>query len=152
MYICVTHVDSKTKVICTQEPMRTGPSFPDIQGLNLDWADKSNWPLSLDSSGVYLSAPKYYGTCADDADTNVVGFIESLTEQDYNQRKRDEFYARQPYDSWVFDENTLIWSSPVPYPTDGEDYIWHEETTSWYPDDGNDYVWNEATQSWDENS
>lgn len=131
MYICVTHIDSKTKVICTEAAMSTGPAFPKVKGSVLQWADESNWPVSMDNNGVYLTAPKYYGVCDDDADTDVVGVCGTMTESEYNQLKRDEFYARQPFASWVFDEDTLLWNPPVAYPDDGNEYEWDEETTSW---------------------
>ena len=130
-HIVITEVDAKTKVPCTVEPQRTGPSMPKIKGLALDWADKSTWPVELDPTGVYLRAPKYYGTCDDDADLTVAGVLEVISEAEWLQRKRDEFYARQPYPSWVFDETTLVWSSPAPYPTDGKIYRWDEPTVSW---------------------
>ena len=47
---------------------------------------------------------------------------------------RDAFIAPQPYPSWVLDEQTCLWESPVAYPTDGLIYSWNEETTSWIED------------------
>jgi hypothetical protein len=44
---------------------------------------------------------------------------------------RDAFIPPKPYSSWTLNEETCQWDSPVPYPTDGESYIWNEETTSW---------------------
>jgi hypothetical protein len=43
----------------------------------------------------------------------------------------DVFYAPSPFPSWVLNEATWIWESPVPYPTDGKYYIWDESTVSW---------------------
>ena len=43
----------------------------------------------------------------------------------------DVFYAPQPYPSWTIEAPTWIWTAPVPYPEDGEIYIWDEPTTSW---------------------
>jgi hypothetical protein len=43
----------------------------------------------------------------------------------------DVFYAPKPYDSWVLDQTKWIWKAPVDYPSDGKDYTWNEETTSW---------------------
>jgi hypothetical protein len=136
-HIVITEVDVKTKVPCTVEPQRTGPSMPQIKGLVLDWADKSTWPVEINSTGKYLRAPKYYGTCDDDADLTVAGVLEELTQVEWTTRKHDEFYARQPYPSWVWNSFDFTWSSPVPYPEDagtGEPpkrYTWDEETTSW---------------------
>ncbi len=48
---------------------------------------------------------------------------------------RDAFIAPTPYPSWILDESTCRWDSPVPYPTVSEGseefYKWDEETTSW---------------------
>ncbi len=44
---------------------------------------------------------------------------------------RDAFIPPKPYLSWLLDENTCLWQPPVPYPTDGQDYDWNEETKSW---------------------
>ena len=43
----------------------------------------------------------------------------------------DVFYAPKPYNSWVLDETKWLWKAPVDYPSDGKDYTWNEETTSW---------------------
>jgi len=44
---------------------------------------------------------------------------------------RDAFIAPQPYNSWVLDEFSCLWKSPVPMPNDGKSYEWDEETVSW---------------------
>jgi len=41
------------------------------------------------------------------------------------------FAAPQPYPSWTLNQDTYLWESPVPYPTDGKIYSWDEATTSW---------------------
>lgn len=43
----------------------------------------------------------------------------------------DAFIPPKTFPSWVLDEATCQWEAPVPYPTDGTDYYWDEETTSW---------------------
>ena len=43
----------------------------------------------------------------------------------------DVFYAPQPYPSWILNNNTWLWESPIPYPTDGKVYIWDETITNW---------------------
>ena len=45
--------------------------------------------------------------------------------------QRDAFIPPQPFPSWVINEETCLWSSPVPYPTDDKRYSWDEATTSW---------------------
>ena len=50
---------------------------------------------------------------------------------------RDAFIPPKPYNSWVLNETTCLWESPVPYPTDigtpesPKRYTWDEDTTSW---------------------
>ena len=44
---------------------------------------------------------------------------------------RDAFIPPKPYNSWVLNETTCLWEAPVAHPTDGEKYIWNEETTTW---------------------
>lgn len=44
---------------------------------------------------------------------------------------RDAFIPPQTYPSWILNENTCLWESPVPFPNDGNPYVWNEETLSW---------------------
>jgi hypothetical protein len=44
---------------------------------------------------------------------------------------RDAFIPPKPYASWLLDENSCLWSAPVPYPDDGEWYQWDESTGDW---------------------
>ncbi len=44
---------------------------------------------------------------------------------------RDAFMAPQPFNSWILNEDTCQWDSPVPYPTDDKRYTWDEPTTNW---------------------
>ena len=43
----------------------------------------------------------------------------------------DAFIPPKPFASWVLNETTCLWESPVAYPTDGGRYNWDEATTSW---------------------
>ena len=42
----------------------------------------------------------------------------------------DAFYAPQPFPSWSLDD-AYVWQAPVPYPADGEHYVWDEEQLAW---------------------
>lgn len=44
---------------------------------------------------------------------------------------RDAFIAPKPYSSWELNEDTCQWESSIPYPDDGKEYHWDEDTTSW---------------------
>ncbi len=47
--------------------------------------------------------------------------------------QRDAFIDQKPYPSWVLNEQTCQYESPVPKPesTDTVRYIWNEDTVSW---------------------
>ena len=44
---------------------------------------------------------------------------------------RDAFIPPKPYPSWILNEDTCNWKSPVPYPIDGKNYIWNETDQTW---------------------
>ncbi len=44
---------------------------------------------------------------------------------------RDAFISLKPFESWVLNEETCQWETPLPYPTDDKDYLWDEPTISW---------------------
>lgn len=44
---------------------------------------------------------------------------------------RDAFISPKPYDSWLLDETTCLWVSPIEYPTDGFTYAWNEAELAW---------------------
>ena len=137
MHIVVTEVDAVTKVVCTSEPQRTGPSMPAIKGLQIVWQDKSTWPVEVAQDGTYLRAPKYFGTCDADADLNVAGMLEVLTETEWDERRVTEHEATKPYPSWVGYLETMSWAAPVARPANaimnGGDtrYQWDEATVNW---------------------
>ena len=131
MYICVTEVDAVTKIVCTAEPQRTGPSMPTVKGWTHIWHDQSTWPVEVASDGTYLRAPRYYGTCDDDADTTI--------ELEFNAAKVAEHEARKPYPSWIGYLDTMTWAAPVARPADAVmnggnvRYQWDEATVNWIP-------------------
>ena len=130
-HICITEVDAVTKIVCTSAPQRTGPSMPAVKGWVHLWHDSSTWPIATASDGTYLRAPRYYGTCDDDADTTIVGILQVLTEEEYASARTVEYQARKPYPSWVGNEEAMTWDAPTPCPQDDKQYYWDEPTTSW---------------------
>jgi hypothetical protein len=46
-------------------------------------------------------------------------------------KQRDAFIPPKPFASWILDEETCLWNAPTPYPDDGKDYRWNEDTLSW---------------------
>ena len=44
---------------------------------------------------------------------------------------RDAFIPKKPYNSWILNEQTCNWESPVARPTDGKRYSWNENIKNW---------------------
>ena len=44
---------------------------------------------------------------------------------------RDAFIPPKPYNSWILNEDTCLWESPIPYPQDNNKYTWNESTLTW---------------------
>ena len=45
--------------------------------------------------------------------------------------ERDAFSPPRPYDSWILDEETCLWTAPVARPNDDKFYIWNESDQQW---------------------
>jgi hypothetical protein len=128
MYICVKMIND-----LSQMPDGTGfrPEFPAVKGLELKWTDESNHssPIFIKKEGA--AAPVFYGTCDDDADTDIAGVVSVLTEQAYKDALRAEKYKVPHRETWIFNEENLCWVPPKPHPKDGSDYEWNEEHQAW---------------------
>ena len=48
-------------------------------------------------------------------------------------REMDAFIPPKPFASWILNETTCLWESPVPYPDADSDerYEWNEENQTW---------------------
>jgi hypothetical protein len=130
-YLAITQIDARTKILCTEQPMRTGPDYPQIKNCNIVWCNKSTWPIPTTPQGALTRPPLFYGTCDDDADTSIPGVVRLLTELEYSELKTAEHQARKPFSSWIGDEETMTWSAPTLPPDDGKAYYWDEPTLSW---------------------
>lgn len=49
----------------------------------------------------------------------------------YYDSIRDAFISPKPFPSWTLNEDTCLWESPVPYPNDGNRYMWNEDILNW---------------------
>ena len=73
-----------------------------------------------------------YNTCAGVHLTGGTPFRKNYAGKGYTyDETRDAFIPPKPYDSWTLNEDTCLWEAPVPYPTDGKDYFWDEDSTQW---------------------
>lgn len=48
--------------------------------------------------------------------------------------ERDAFIPPKRFSSWILDEDTCCWISPIPYPDDGLTYKWDESVQNWVKD------------------
>ena len=131
MYIQLTNIDADTGILCTEEPMRTGPAIPNVKGFQFIFQNESDFPIASNPDGSLTKPPLIWGTCDDDADTTLVGVLNVLSQVEFNADKQTEHQARKPYPSWVGDINTMSWQPSVPYPQDDKQYYWDEPTINW---------------------
>ena len=45
--------------------------------------------------------------------------------------ERDAFIAPKPFESWILNETSCQWESPIPYPDEEKLYSWNEEEGTW---------------------
>lgn len=43
----------------------------------------------------------------------------------------DAFIPPKSYPSWILNTQTCLWEAPIPYPNDGNRYVWNEQSQSW---------------------
>lgn len=110
MKICVTHVDSKTKIACDKAPMAHGPAYPEVDGLSVEFSNSTAWPTDK---------PLFYGICADTANTNLDGVVKVLTDEEYEAARFHEndmksWQVRQQRDKLLVENvdsmNILRWN------------------------------------------
>ena len=65
--------------------------------------------------------------------TDVYSYDQMTNEEitELQNRVKADFAANVGFASWIFNENTCQFDSPVPVPNDGKKYQWNETTTSW---------------------
>jgi hypothetical protein len=86
------------------------------------WGD----PARLIEYTNYTSGGVYYGQ------DNIIPIRKNSAAVGYTyDQTRDAFIAPQPYPSWILNNDTCCWEAPVPYPTDGNGYVWDETTQTW---------------------
>lgn len=44
---------------------------------------------------------------------------------------KDVFIPPKPYSSWIFNDSDNSWIPPIPYPNDGNSYVWDENIQTW---------------------
>lgn len=133
IYVSFTQVDHDTRKLCTEEPMRTGPSYPALKNGVIIFTNESTWPIPCTPEGAHSRAPLFYASCDDDADLTLPGVLATHTAEEFAALKAAEHQARKPFPSWIGDVETMSWRAPVAMPDDGQMYYWDEPSNSWKP-------------------
>ena len=86
-YLKFTYVDAATGISVAKQPAADGPVFPPVAGLEFAWARESRYPTDV---------PEFFGTCPDDADTQIDGVLGVYSQADWETMRDDEMRARNP--------------------------------------------------------
>ena len=86
-YTKFTYVDAATGISVAKQPAANGPVFPPVAGLEFSWARESRYPTDV---------PEFFGTCPDDADTQIDGVLGVYVQADWETMRDDEMRARNP--------------------------------------------------------
>lgn len=124
--------------------------------------------------GVYQVNEHSYSVAADRSSASDDWVVREMTDDErINKQNNIKLSWRQDggFPSWTFDEALGIHVPPVSYPSDGNDYLWDEVTTTWISHDSlitphplqtniakpvpadaesgdAKYAWNDATGEW----
>jgi len=90
-YIKFSMVDKFTNVPVWETGAKNGRSLPKVEGLEVIFADESNWPIPPGTPRY----PVYYGTCPDSSDIKKPGIINELSETEYNEEYMFELNRRK---------------------------------------------------------
>ena len=86
-YLKFTYVDAVTGISVASHPASNGPVFPPVAGLEFAWARESRYPTDV---------PEFFGTCPDDANTQIDGVLGVYLQADWETMCEDEMRARNP--------------------------------------------------------
>lgn len=147
----------------TRENMETAYPDVDLDDLPENWARFER--VTCPRLGTYEAAECVYEWEGDVVKD--VWYIHPMGPEEKAQKQervKKSWVEDGGYSNWIFDEETCTHKPPVPYPSDGEIYIWIQEAEVWikpklelaaddiqpvpYPLDGKEYVFDEISNSW----
>jgi hypothetical protein len=108
-------------------------AFPDVDTSNLPAEFARFVRIQAPTVGVYEKNLTVSYQLVDGVYTDVFS-IEQMTAEEIaakQQSVKDVWAANSGFASWIFNETTCAFESPVAYPTDGKMYRWDEPTLSW---------------------
>lgn len=106
-------------------------AFPDVDTNNLTSDFARFVRVEQPIVSVYEVAELVYGWDGDVVKD--IWNVRSMTEEEKQQKQNDvkNKWSATGYVSWIFNETTCSFESPIPLPNDGKMYLWDEATTSW---------------------
>lgn len=108
-------------------------AFPEINLNNLPsdyaWFERTQHPIMGPYTKKIYSKYELVGDIVKE-----VWYKEEMTEEEKQAKQAQvkQEWAQYGYSSWIFNEETCSFQSPIPYPTDGKIYEWNENLSSWY--------------------
>ena len=114
----------------------------DVNVATQEWVDAQTpeWYVTWVATSYNLFGGVYYDN---ETGLPVENQAEVIAAQDGRQRKnyagigfrydneRDAFIPPTPFPSWILNEETCLWESPVPRPNDNKRYLWNEHAQEW---------------------
>jgi hypothetical protein len=107
---------------------------------------RSEDDIVLDDNGKIINWEEYYNAKRTSYNTHGgIHYTNSVKSQDqskafrknyagigyYYDSIRDAFIPPKTFPSWILDEFSCLWQSPIPYPNDGKMYTWNEDIGNW---------------------
>lgn len=74
---------------------------------------------------------KEYPSVGDQLDALFKSGVFPANMSDAIRAVKNKYPKPSPYPSWIWNTTSCLWEPPVAYPTDGKQYLWDEDTTSW---------------------
>lgn len=103
------------------------------------------------AEGEAICADLYGGNWKQTSDTGSIRKNYAGIGYTYDE-ERDAFISTQPFPSWVLNEETCIYESPLPHPFLAEDFQGHQSDRYYWDEDSLNWIkthaWNKETLSW----
>ena len=120
-----------TGVITLEDSVITDESGNEVEQLGIDFLTKLYGGGQYIQTSYNTRAGVHYAPNSHTPDGGIA-LRKNFAGKGYQyDSSRDAFISTKPFESYLLNEGTCRWDSPVPYPDDGGNYVWNEETKSW---------------------
>ena len=107
-------------------------AFPEVDLDNLPNEFAYFTRTALPDLGVYEKTYSEYQK-QDDGSYKDLWHVIPMTQEEKIEKQNEikSWWETQNKASWIFNEETCSFNPPVPYPDDGNIYVWDEDTITW---------------------